>query len=171
MVSAIVVVAANRAVASVDPSAANSLKKGGKTAVITVDWNAELAQSYIAHARSSGRFRPMRARRRPMSERLPRHPLAQERIDHQVASAFLCQEILFDQRGQRGLNARRATEAEPVPGLRRQQLPAVLQNGGSQDRALGERETLPDGLEHRVLFRQQTAQGRVQAVDRDLSSA
>ena len=35
-------------------------KKSGKTAVMIVVWKAELAQSYIAQARSSGRSRPRR---------------------------------------------------------------------------------------------------------------
>jgi hypothetical protein len=42
------------------PAAATALKNGGNTAVIMVDWNPELAQSYIAQARSSGRLSPMR---------------------------------------------------------------------------------------------------------------
>ena len=62
IVTAIVVAQANRAVAigAGSPAAATALKNGGNTAVMTVDWNAELAQSYIAQARSSGRLRPMR---------------------------------------------------------------------------------------------------------------
>ena len=63
--TAIVVAHANRAVATAGgrPAAATALKNGGNTAVMTVDWNAEFAQSYIAQARSSGRFRPRRSRR------------------------------------------------------------------------------------------------------------
>src|SRR5213593_4756668 len=61
--TAIVVAHAKRAVATAGgrPAAATSLKNNGKTAVMIVVWNAELAQSYIAQARSSGRWRPRRA--------------------------------------------------------------------------------------------------------------
>ena len=83
--TAIVVAHAKRAVASVGerPAAAKSLKKRGKTAVITVVWNAEFAQSYIAQARSSGRFKPdpgqeARGRGEPRSEGSPRDPLAKQ---------------------------------------------------------------------------------------------
>ncbi len=70
IVTAIVVAHAKRAVASVGerPAAAKSLKKRGKTAVITVVWNAEFAQSYMAQARSSGRFKPTRDKKpRPIA--------------------------------------------------------------------------------------------------------
>src|SRR5262245_31184753 len=62
--TAIVVGPANRSVATAagTPAAATALKNGGNTAVMTVDWNAEFAQSYIAQARSSGRLRPRRER-------------------------------------------------------------------------------------------------------------
>src|SRR5471032_1794099 len=66
IVTAIVVAHAKRAVASgaaIPAALATALKNGGNTAVMTVDWNAEFAQSYIAHARSSGRLRPMRERK------------------------------------------------------------------------------------------------------------
>src|SRR5262245_52643929 len=57
-----VVAQAKRVVAStgVRPVAAYSLKKGGTTATITVVQNAELAQSYMAQARSSPRDNPRR---------------------------------------------------------------------------------------------------------------
>src|SRR6185503_19103268 len=65
MATAIVVAHANRAVATAggNPAAATALKNGGNTAVMIVDWKEEFAQSYIAHARSSGRLRPRRSRR------------------------------------------------------------------------------------------------------------
>src|SRR6188508_151838 len=58
--SATVVIVANRAVATpgARPAAATEEKNSGNTAVMTVDQNAELAQSYIAHARTSRRSRP-----------------------------------------------------------------------------------------------------------------
>jgi hypothetical protein len=60
--TAIVVVHAKRAVAVAGgrPDAATSAKNSGNTAVMIVDWNGELAQSYIAQARSSGRLSPSR---------------------------------------------------------------------------------------------------------------
>ena len=90
IVTAIVVAQANREVATVGgrPAAAYSLKNGGKTATMTVDQNAELAQSYIAQARSS---RPSQARcaraRCSRSEGPPRHPLPQQRVDDDVPAA------------------------------------------------------------------------------------
>jgi hypothetical protein len=64
IVTASVVPHAKREVAAAgsSPAAAYSLKNGGKTATMTVHQNAELAQSYIAQARSSGRPNPRRAR-------------------------------------------------------------------------------------------------------------
>ena len=64
IVTASVVAQAKREVATSagSPAAAYSLKNGGNTATMTVVQNAELAQSYIAQARSSGRPRPSRAR-------------------------------------------------------------------------------------------------------------
>src|SRR2546423_4148529 len=60
--TAIVLAHAKRAVATdgARPAAATSLKNNGKTAVMIVVWKAELAQSYIAQARSSRRWRPRR---------------------------------------------------------------------------------------------------------------
>ena len=58
--------------------------------MITVVWNAEFAQSYIAQARNSGRFKsdarqePGESRRHHASERSPRDPLAQQRVDDDV---------------------------------------------------------------------------------------
>src|SRR5687767_729248 len=43
------------------PAAATRTKKIGNTAVSTTAWSAETAQSYIAHARNSGRPRPSRS--------------------------------------------------------------------------------------------------------------
>ena len=62
--TAIVVAQAYRAVAMAGArsAAATAAKKSGNTAVMMVVWNAELAQSYIAHARSSRRSRPSRER-------------------------------------------------------------------------------------------------------------
>src|SRR5881275_2455606 len=98
--TAIVVAHANRAVA-IGPgrfAAAYAAKNGGNTAVITVDWKAEFAQSYIAHARSSGRSSPMRVNRLTgqgsRSEGAPRDPLAKQRIDDEIAGAFLEQHVL-----------------------------------------------------------------------------
>src|SRR6266850_5119175 len=89
IVTAIVVAHAKRAVATGggSPAAATALKNGGKTAVMTVDWNAEFAQSYIAHARSSGRLRPMRSRKLMAlgSEGPPRYPLSEKGIHDDVA--------------------------------------------------------------------------------------
>src|SRR5690348_9097229 len=63
--SPIVVAMLKRAVAVErgSPDAATAEKKIGKMAVTTTTIIAELAQSYMAHARSSGRSRPRRARR------------------------------------------------------------------------------------------------------------
>src|SRR5262245_15407845 len=63
MATAMVVAHAKRPVATAPGScaAATDAKNGGNTAVITVLWKPELAQSYIAQARSSGRSRPKRA--------------------------------------------------------------------------------------------------------------
>src|SRR4029453_15002011 len=63
IVTAMVVAQANRDVATAggSPVAAYSLKNGGNTATMTVVQKAEFAQSYIAHARSSGRPNPLRA--------------------------------------------------------------------------------------------------------------
>ena len=65
IVTAIVVAHAYRAVATAGgrSAAATDAKKSGKIAAMTVDWNAEFAQSYMAQARSSGRFRPRRPSR------------------------------------------------------------------------------------------------------------
>jgi hypothetical protein len=62
MATAIVVANANLAVATGGgrSAAATAAKKSGKTAVMIVVWNAELAQSYIAQARSSRLWRPKR---------------------------------------------------------------------------------------------------------------
>jgi hypothetical protein len=53
--TAIVVAQAKRAVATGAgrPAAATALKKGGKTAVMTVDWKAELAQGSRLKAQGS----------------------------------------------------------------------------------------------------------------------
>src|SRR5688500_352847 len=112
IVTAMVVAHANRVVACTGdrPAAAKSLKKRGNTAVMTVDQNADYAQSYIAQARSSGRWRPRRRSSAAMSEGLPRHPLAEERVDDDVARALLEQEILLDERGKRCLDAGRPAQ-------------------------------------------------------------
>ncbi len=66
MARAIAVAAVKRAVATTGgrSPAATEEKNSGKTATTTVDQKAELAQSYIAHARTSRRSSPRRARRR-----------------------------------------------------------------------------------------------------------
>ena len=50
------------------------------------------------------------------SERLARDPLAQQRVDDDVAARLRARSVLADQRGERGLHGRRA--AEPVPRAR-----------------------------------------------------
>jgi hypothetical protein len=63
--SATVFTVASRWVAplSAIPAPATFTKKMGKTATMMVVCTADVAQSYIAQARSSGRSRPRRARR------------------------------------------------------------------------------------------------------------
>ena len=80
IVTASVVAQAKREVATVGgrPADAYSLKNGGKTATMTVVQNAELAQSYIAQARSSGRPNPMRASTLLTLEGPPCHPLPEQ---------------------------------------------------------------------------------------------
>src|SRR5688500_11451082 len=97
IVTAMVVVQANRVVASMgaSPAAAYSAKNGGNTAVMIVEWNAESAQSYMAQARTSRRCSPRRDSSdiRPRLVRIARDPFAQQRIDDHVASAFLQQQV------------------------------------------------------------------------------
>ena len=94
---------------------------------------------------------------------LPRHPLAQQRIDHGVAAAGLARdEILAQQRRERSLNTRGAAEPVAKPRLGREQLDAVLEHDGAERGALRERQPLPRRLEQRVLLGQQPPQRLMQ---------
>ena len=148
------------------PAAAYSLKNGGNTAVMTVVQNAEFAQSYIAQARSSGRSRPSRASSpvivRTSSARPTRAAASRRR---RSGCPSLEQQVLLDERRQRGLDARRS--AEPMAGARvgREQLASALQHDRAQHAALRQRQPLPDRLEHRLLLGEQPRQRRVQVVE------
>src|SRR5574338_918047 len=126
----------------------------GKTAAMMVVWNAELAQSYIAHARRSRRPSPSRSSSAAMipsagSERLPRDPLAEERVHGDVAVALAGEDVLAHERAERRLHGRRAAEAMPRAHVGGQQLAAVLEHRGAERRALRERQALPGTLEER----------------------
>ena len=127
IVTAIVVAHAKRAVATGAgmPAAATALKNGGNTAVMTVDWNAEFAQSYIAQARRSGRLRPMRSRSRNSIGRPARDPFAQQRIDDHVARSFLEQHVLLDERRERRPGCSTVRQAGDAPRFSRVQLDAA----------------------------------------------
>src|SRR3954471_4760416 len=157
--TATVVAHAKRAVAIAGGrrAAATALKNGGNTAVMTVDWNAELAQSYIAHARSSGRFKPRRSSRL-MSEGPPRDPFPQQRIDHLVSRPLLHEHVLIGQPSQRLLNTRGGAEPMTFTRLGRVDFSAALEHDGAQRRALVERHPLPERLEQCLLFRKQSRQ-------------
>src|SRR5687767_7337216 len=65
-----------------------------------------------------------------------RHPLAIERVADHVARALLHDDVLAHERGERGLHAGRAGQAMTGADLGRQQLAAVLEDDGTQHRAL-----------------------------------
>ena len=87
-----------------------------------VVWNAELAQSYIAHARSSRRPSPRRVEetfmQRASSEGPPRDPLAQQRIDDDVAVALAREDVVAHERGERRLDASTRRPADDARGRR-----------------------------------------------------
>src|SRR5688572_31720560 len=141
IVTASVVPHAKRDVATAgsSPADAYSLKNGGKTATMTVHQNAELAQSYMAQARSSGRPSPIRARTWLMLEGLPRDPLAQQGVHDDVSGSFAQEQVLLDERGQRRLHARWSAQSMSRPRVGREQLASILQHDRAQDAALGQR--------------------------------
>src|SRR5688500_15046838 len=167
--TAIVVAQANRAVATAGgrSAAATAAKKSGKTAVMMVVWKAEFAQSYIAQARSSGRWRPRRERivTPKALVRLPGDPFAEQRIDDHVLLPLLEQQVLLHEGRQRRLNARRAAKAVPRADVGRQKLAAALKNDGANDRALRKRQSLPDRLEQRVLLRKKASKRAMQLLE------
>ena len=132
---------------------------------MTVVVNAEFARSYIAQARSSGRFSPS------LVEGLSGDPFAHQGIDDDIAIAFARDEILARERLKRGLHSRRAAEPMAYAQVRRQQFPAIGQHDGAQRGALRQRQPLPDGLEHRLLFGQQPVQRRMQVIHADTALA
>src|SRR5438477_596816 len=59
-------------------------------------------------------------------------PLPQERIDDGVAVAVARDEVVANERGERRLDGRRAAEAVACPNVARQELAAILRDGGAQ---------------------------------------
>src|SRR5262245_53176643 len=57
------------------------------------------------------------------------------------------------------------------PRVPRQQLVSLLEHDRAQGLALRERQPLPHGLEHRLLFAQETLEGGVEIVERRLAAA
>ena len=131
-----------------------------------VVWNAEFAQSYIAQARSSRRPSPRRSSSAHQNV-LPRDPLAQQRVDDDVAVAFAGEDVFAHERGERCLHRRRAAQPVSRAGLGRQQLAAVLQHRGAQRGALRQGQPLPGRLEQRLVLAEQPRQRRVQILEAD----
>src|SRR5687767_7727267 len=82
----------------------------------------------------------------PPSERSPRDPLAQQRVDDDVLAAFLEDQVLLEESGKRRLDARRPAEAVACANVSGEQALSVLQHDRAKHRALGQRQPLPDRL-------------------------
>ena len=174
MATAIVVAQANRAVATAGgrPAAATALKNGGKTAVMMVIWNAEFAQSYIAQARSSGRSRPRRSSARLMVRTSSARPIRAAASRRRRSAAFLAEEVLLVERGERRLDAstvRRADDATRT-SAESSSRPPWSTTARSVARC-AQRQPLPERLEDRLLLGEQPRERRVQVLERRPPSA
>src|SRR5689334_2803185 len=143
-----------------------------------VVWNAEFAQSYIAHARRSRRPSPSRVRSALTLEvegwRLAvggskwrsvspaSDPFAEERVDDDVAAALTSQHVVSHERRERGLYAGRPAQAVPRADVGAEQLLALFEHHRPKRAALRHREPLPHRLEDRMVLVQQPPQRRVQ---------
>ena len=132
-----------------------------------VVWKAEFAQSYIAHARRSGRPRPSRSSSFVIvvSVGAPGDPLPEQRIDDGVAAVFAGEDVYAQERAKRGLHGRRSAEAMTGTHVGRQQLAPVFEDGGAQGGPLRQRQALPGPLEKRFVFAQQPLQRLVQILE------
>src|SRR6185503_1017497 len=118
-----------------------------------------------APAGSIRNARAARARAASPSERSPRDPFTKQRVDDDVLGAFLEDQILFDERGERGLDAGWSTEAITGADVRREQALSALQHHGAKDGALSQCQPLPDRLENRLLLGKQSRKRRMQRVE------
>src|SRR5262249_1988920 len=102
-------------------------------------------------------------------EGLPRDPLAQQRVDDDVAVVLPRDDVFARQRDERRLHRRRPAEPMTRARIGRHQVQTLFDDARAQPRALSERRPLPYRLEHRLLLEQQALERGVEIVERRLA--
>src|SRR5207237_2596856 len=99
------------------------------------------------------------------SEGAPRDPLAQQRVDDEVAVPLARQDIVSHQRCERSLHGGRAGETMACAHVSSEQLSSFFEHCRAEGAALRYREPLPHRLEDRVVLVQQATQRRVEQIE------